>query len=736
MIDHYHLPPAPLNPQSGRLLIVDDDERFALSLQRLLAAAGYEISLAYTGAVALETLQASTYDLALIDINLPDMSGHRLLADIRAHRRDIPVIVVSGETEIENAIQALREGALDYIQKPMEPDLILHAVRRALRQRSIECENRCIQQRLQRSERLHRYLVDRSPDIILMMDGEARIHFANNRAELLLGVKPDELVGRAMPELVHLDDRERAQYAFSPSKLIETSKHVLEFRLKCGSGMRDHRHFEILLAEAAWDAKTAADLCDDAERAAAPLPLPLPEGEALFYLVARDISARRDAEERARFHANHDTLTGLPNRNLFRDRLGLALVSARRMQQQLAVLFINIDRFKNVNELYGHTQADDLLIHVTQRIQACLRAGDTLARFGGDEFLLLNTGIEHPEEVTNIIKRVNDALGEPFHIGGKSLHVSVSAGIALYPNHGSDAEALIRHANIALYHGRMAGHVCHTFFMPEMGESAARRLTLEHDLREALAREEFELHYQPQMALDGKHIKGVEALLRWRHPRLGLLPPGDFLSVAEDAGLLPDIGDWVAERALKTLRKWEDQGLAPERMAINISPSQLAAGGFVDRLRLLMRDYAIAPQRVEIELTENLFIRDPNAAAQQLQAMAAQGVQIAIDDFGTQYSSLNYLQKFPIHTLKIDKSFVWEIDREFRQHTIIKAIIAIAHGLGLNLIAEGVETDEQLQFLHAHGCHEVQGYLVSRPLSEEAIEPLLRAGREPLQLAG
>jgi diguanylate cyclase (GGDEF)-like protein/PAS domain S-box-containing protein len=708
--------------ETGHILLVEDDLRFAESLHRMLSGAGFEVKMAHTGADARRLLSEESFHLALVDMNLPDMSGHEIIREINQKGLNTAAIVVSGETEIDAAINALRAGALDFLRKPAEPAILMHMVRRAISQRCMEREHREVQQRLHRSERLHRYLVDKSPDIILMMDQDGLVTFANNRLQTLLGLGLDQILGHPLADIVYEHDRERASYAFSPSKLDETAKHVLEFRFKSSIDLTGYRYFEIILSVSDLEDENFTNTQADEDH---------------FYLVARDITARREAEERARFHINHDVLTGLPNRNLFRDRLGLALVQSRRNRERLGVLFLNIDRFKSINDLYGHAQADGLLSKVTERIQDCLRGGDTLARFGGDEFLLLNTGIKNDDEVLSVIARINEALSEPFKVSGKQAFLSMSAGIALYPDHGDSPDALIRHANIALYHGRVGNNgnnSSHAFFMREMGETAQHRISLEDDLRHALVHDELELYFQPQMALQGRHIKGVEALIRWNHPRLGMLPPGDFLPIAEDSNLICEVGEWVMRKAFKTLRKWEDQGFAPDRVAVNISPRHLEQPDFIEQFSRLINEYKVSPHRIEAELTENLFIRDPGAMAQKLQEIAALGVHISIDDFGTQYSSLNYLQKFPIHTLKIDKSFVWEIDREYRQHAIIKAIISIAHGLGLNLIAEGVETDEQLKFLESQGCDEIQGYLVSRPLSESDIEKLLRTNREPLRL--
>jgi diguanylate cyclase (GGDEF)-like protein/PAS domain S-box-containing protein len=695
------------------LLLIEDNAAFAESLQHLLEGSGFEAQIAATGMSGLERLATGLFDLALVDINLPDMRGTDVIRTLNRRGSETPVIVVSGESEIDVAIEALRLGALDFVRKPVEPELLVHVICRTLEHRGLERQHQAACKHIERSERLHRFLVDCSPDIIFILDRNGRVSYVNERLRTLLALDEKNALGKHFSRLVHAHDRERARYAFTARKLAETARHSIELRLKSRADAPGFRHFEIHLAAVGLPVDGEADAGADDDH---------------YYGVARDITERREVEELAAFQANHDALTGLPNRNLFRDHLGLALIQARRSQERLAVLFLNLDRFKNVNDLFGHAKADELLRQAGERIQRCLRGGDTLARFGGDEFLLLNAAIQSEQEVLSLVERINAGLEEPFRIGGKSVHLSASAGIALFPEHGDSAETLIRHANIALYHGRLSGSSSHSFFVHEMGESTDQRLHLQSDLRHAIDQDEFELHYQPQVEIRTGRLKGLEALIRWNHPSRGLLLPGDFLPLAEDADLICELGEWVIRDVCKTLRGWDERGLAPPRVAINISPRHLDEADFVGRFSHLLAEFRIAPERIEIELTENLFIRDPGQVAQKLQALTAQGVMIAIDDFGTQYSSLSYLQKFPIHTLKIDKTFVWEIDREYRQHAIIKAIISIAHGLGLNLIAEGVETEEQLRFLDIHGCDEIQGYLVSKPLRKAALEALLTQG--------
>jgi diguanylate cyclase (GGDEF)-like protein/PAS domain S-box-containing protein len=698
-----------------RILLIEDDPIFAASLSRLLASAGYETSLCHNGREGLARLAEEEHDLCLVDINLPDMLGHTLIQAMRAHGFDTASIVVSGESEIETAIQALRAGALDFVRKPIEPAILLHSVRRALHQRSVEREHAEFQQRISRSERLHRFLVGQSPDLIFILDADGNITYINDRLHALLGMEQERTLGKHFSRLMYAHERNRARYAFGRSKIASTARHEVEFRLRSQLDVSGYRHFRISIA--------AVGLPGEMHEADEPEHDPIH-----YYGIARDITSQREMEAWASYQANHDSLTNLPNRNLFRDRLGLALDHARRNDSRLAVLFLNLDRFKAVNDQHGHANADELLRQVAERMQHCLRGGDTLARFGGYEFLLLNTDVQTQQDVLGIVNRINNEFARPFRVDGSKVVLSLSAGIALYPEHGESADDLVRHANIALYHGRLSSSNGHTFFMPEMGASVDHRLSLESELHQALANQEFEVYYQPQLLVEGRRVKSVEALIRWHHPRLGLLPPSEFLHIAEETGQIVAIGEWVTEQVCRDIHRWDQIGVAIEQVAINISPRHLDQQDFVERFINILEVYDVDAGRIEAELTENLFIRDPGIVAGKLQSLAAYGVSIAIDDFGTQYSSLSYLQKFPIHTLKIDKTFVWEIDRGFRQHAIIKAIISIAHSLGLNLIAEGVETDEQMKFLEAQGCNEIQGYLISKPLARDHLEKLLHDG--------
>ena len=703
-----------------RILVIEDDARFAQSLVSLLCNAGWSPETCLTGAAGLGRVATEPYDLLLVDINLPDMSGHEVVRTVRDKGDRLPVIVVSGETQIDAAIQALRLGAADFVRKPIEPEFLLHRIRAVLRQRWLEREYKSFQHLVSQSERLHRFLVDNSPDIIFTLDDENRITFINDRVQERLGIARQDLLGKPMVDLVYADDRERVRYVLRERQNDGQPPLTVELRLTSNQDSKGYRIFQTYFSS-----------IPEANCSALHPPQPWETEGSCCYGVARDITDQREATEWATYHINHDALTGLPNRQLFRDRLGLTITQAQRNRERFAVIYLNMDRFNTINNLYGHAQADEVLRQVSERIQRCLRGGDTLARLAADEFLLLNLPIRGEEDVQAVLARIAQELAEPFMLDNTPLKLTASAGVALYPDHGDSPESLIRHANIALYHGRRAGSGSHAFFQEAMRADADQRLHIEHQLQRAIEQVQFELHFQPQVDIGNRRIRGVEALLRWNHPQRGLLLPNEFIAVAEETGLIVPLSNWVLDESCRLLRQWIDLGIAPPRVGINLSPRCLELPTFVECFMSALDRHGVPPERIEVEITENLFIHDPTSVVSKLKELAARDVRIAIDDFGTQYSSLGYLQKFPIHTLKIDKSFVWEIDRDVSQHTIIKAIISIGHGLGLDLIAEGVETEAQMRFLREQGCCEMQGFLISRPLPGRKLEQWLARGIHP-----
>jgi diguanylate cyclase (GGDEF)-like protein/PAS domain S-box-containing protein len=446
-----------------------------------------------------------------------------------------------------------------------------------------------------------------------------------------------------------------------------------------------------------------------------------------------DITARKQSEQRIHHVAQHDVLTGLPNRSLLQDRLGQAVAYSVRCNHPVWVMLIDLDRFKFVNDSMGHKAGDVLLVTIAARLRSALRDTDTVARLSGDEFVVILTEHEDQQLSVDIVQRLMDSVAQPVMLGSKEFFVTCSIGVAAYPTDGAPAESLIEHADIAMYRAKKLGRNNFQFYTPAMNEEAMERVRIESALRNALERDEFVLHYQPQVDLASGEIVGMEALLRWQHPEMGMVAPSRFIGVAEETGLIVPIGAWVMRAACLQNQAWRQAGLGKLRVAVNLSARQFGAPNLIEAIRNVLAETGLAPACLEIELTESLFMSDVALAVELLHSMKGLGVNLSIDDFGTGYSSLSYLSRFPIDVLKIDRSFVAEITRDSNDAAIVASIIALAHNLKLAVIAEGVETEEQLDYLRRHGCDEMQGYYFSRPLPAAEFEQLLRQqGRLPL----
>ena len=429
--------------------------------------------------------------------------------------------------------------------------------------------------------------------------------------------------------------------------------------------------------------------------------------------------------------AHHDVLTDLPNRVLLNDRLAQAIALARREGKELAVMFLDLDQFKHINDSIGHAVGDQLLQSVAQRLVGCVRQSDTVSRQGGDEFVLLLSHIEHAEDVALAAQKMLAAIALPHHIDRHNLHVGVSIGISIYPDDGQDAETLLKNADTAMYHAKESGRNTYTFFEPGMNARAVQRLSVEASLRRALEQQEFVLHYQPKINLQSGAIVGVEALVRWEHPQHGLLLPGQFVPVAEDCGLILPLGRWVLREACLQARAWQDAGLPPITIAVNLSAAEFYAADFLENLRATLAEWHLESRYLELELTENVLMRNVEFTDSVLYALADLGVKLAIDDFGTGYSNLSYLRKFPINTLKIDQSFVSRMTSHPDDASIVTTVIGMAKSLKQCVIAEGVETPEQAAFLLAALCDEGQGYFFGRPVEAEAFAIVLQTGVSP-----
>ena len=697
-----------------RVLVVDDEPLILEGLTRLLATRGYDAFPAQGGCDALIAIGKQQFDIVLLDLGMPDLNGNEVLRFIADRGVDTPVIVVSGESSIDAAIIALRAGACDFVRKPYESEELLRRIDNTLTRSRLEKENNHILQRLQQSEKWHRFLVNNSPDFIYTLDPQGHFTFVNDRLEGLTGFLRNELMGQHYSMLIDDDDISRAENVFNERRAGDRSTRNIELRLKCKSGairprLMQGRNKSVEL--------TATGMYENDKN-------PFERRFIGSYGVVKDISERKQAEETVHYQTYHDLLTGLPNRALFRNHLGLLLAQNKRSKQSLAVLSLDLDHFKIINDSLGHSLGDELLLAIGTRLRQCLREGDTLARLGGDEFAILLPALSEPGDIEPIGRKIIHVLSEPVYIKGHEVYVSASIGACVAPADSDTVDSLIRQAEIAMYHAKSQGRSRLQFWESGMQEPYSERMQTEADLRRALARNEFVLFYQPQVNIATGEITGFEALLRWWHPQRGLLTPKDFISIAEESGVIVPIGDWVLRQASAQLADWSKAGLPLVRLSVNISARQLENPNFVDSVMRAVQVYALNGHQMELEITESLLMRDLEANAIKLGRLSATGIRIAIDDFGTGYSSFKYLSRFPIHTLKIDQSFIQELERE-ENISIVNAMVGMGRGMKLNVVAEGVETQEQLEQLQEINCHEMQGYFYSAPVSSHEATLML-----------
>jgi len=703
------------------VLVVDDDARMRQSVCDLLKAYGYHCQLADGGEQALELLSQKVVDLLLLDLNMPGMDGYQVMQQVQDDYPDTDVIIVSGETTFENATEALRLGASDFVRKPYQPDDMIRALSNVLHKRHLENNIREMNRCLEASEQRYRFIVNNSPDIIYMLDGNGHFAFVNERIATLLGHDPDEMLGMHYSSVVHKDDMEKARFAFDERRTGSRASQNIEFRLLCKDSALPYRYFESrsITIELSSMGMYTGDRADKTDRYVG------------TYGVARDISERKRAEEVINFQIYHDLLTKLPNRALFRDRLNQAISQTKRNKSRLAVMFLDMDRFKMVNDSLGHLAGDQLLQMVAARLHTCLRDSDTLARVGGDEFNLLVPNIAGREDAAMIAGKIMERLKEPVVLEGYEVFVSFSIGIAIYPEDGRTIDVLIKNADMAMYHIKGRGKNGYEFFSDNMKELFHQQLTLENGIRKALEEKQFELYFQPQIDVCRGGVCGMEALIRWNHPERGLVLPDEFVPFSEETGQIIDIGKWVLDSACRELSRWHKAGFTDVIMAVNISAAQLEQTDF-ERITLdALSRHGIPGNRLEIEITENVLMKDMDQAVSKFQRLAAHGVRVAVDDFGTGYSSLGYLHSLPLNTLKIDRSFISDIQSVRDKNTIVTAIFAMARELNLEVVAEGVESQEQVDYLRQLSCNKAQGYILGYPLPAQGAMELLKRQAGP-----
>jgi len=707
-------------PSTANVLIVDDEARIRSVYRVLLDAEGRQIEECATGHEAIARLARHDIDVVVLDLNLPDLSGLDVLEWITDSHLSTSVIVFSSESAIESAILAMRRGAVEFIRKSAEPEELVRTVAYTLRRRHLERENALITAQLEQSERLHRFLVENSPDIIYTLDAEGCFRFVNNRTEVLLGYDQSELIGQHYSVIVDERDLETAQFAFAERRVGDRATSNFEIRLRTKNDQVCHFESRAIVAILSSQGIYQTEAEQSVQRFIGTSG------------VLRDISERKKAEETITFQAFHDLLTGLPNRVLFRDRLDMAINQAKRRNSRVGLMYLDIDRFKLVNDTYGHAEGDELLKQFTLRVRNCLRISDTLSRQGGDEFTVLLPEIAQIESAQTIAEKIISELIQPFTVAGNEFRTTASIGIAIFPDDGLTPEALLRNADIAMYQIKSRGKNGYLCYTPEMNKNHLERVELDNEIRQALKTQAFELHYQPQFRVSQNRVIGFEALIRWRHPTRGLLGPNNFIPAAEENGLIVALSDWILDEACRQLNEWQTQGYSGFTVAVNISPLEFERSDFVQRILDPVQRHNVDASRLEVEITESLLMNDAEEIINKVGQLRAHGIRVSIDDFGTRYSSLNYLRRFAVNTVKIDQSFVLDLQNLGDSSPVISAIVGIAKGFGLSVLAEGVETELQKCIVRDLGCDEMQGYYFGPPTPAAGLEKFLaRTGRRP-----
>jgi len=688
------------------LLIGDEAGEAARILEGSASATDERVRVEWASELSsgIERLRSGGVAAVVLDLTFPDSGGMATFDKLFQAAPGVPILIVSGADGEETARQAVRRGARDYVIKsPADGYRLKRTVRAML-------ESRAAEARLSENE-VANMTLDSIGEAVLRTDLQGIITYLNRIAENMTGWSREEAQGRPVAEVLRIiDDASRAPVG-NALGLATKEDQAAGSMASCSNCILVRRDG----SEVGIESTTTLIREHD-------------ESVTGAIVAFRDVSAARAKSLEMSHLAQHDVLTDLPNRVLFNDRLTQAIALAQRQGKQLAVMFVDLDHFKKINDSLGHDVGDKLLRSVAGRLKACVRRSDTTSRLGGDEFVVLLSQVEHAEDAAISAVKTLRALTAPHIIDSKSLDIGVSIGVSTYPIDGQDAESLISRADNAMYEAKQRGRNNYQFFRHEMHARLAERQSLEADLRCALGRNEFVLHYQPKLNLQTGQITGVEALIRWLHPQRGMVYPEQFVPLAEECGLILGIGQWVLVEACKQARAWLDTGIGVVPVSVNVSAAEFGARDFLSGVRAVLIATGVEPQNLELELTESVLMHDAEAAVATLLKLKAMGVQVAIDDFGAGYSSFTYLRRFPSDALKLHHSFVQEITADPRDAAIVSAMINIGRSLKQRIIAEGVETGAQLEFLRRHGCEEGQGYYFSRPVVAERIANLFKVG--------
>ncbi|HYD62287.1 MAG TPA: EAL domain-containing protein [Noviherbaspirillum sp.] len=721
------------------VLLVNDDPGSLFALHTILTDLDASIETASSGEEALMRLLKRDFAVIILDVKMTGIDGFETARLIRQRPRTkyTPIIFLTSHrsTDLDRAT-GYELGAVDYLFMPVAPEVLKSKTQvfidlarknrgRERKDAELEYQNEALKQELAHVTRLNetlraeiaayqqasrfapdsdteRLIVQHAGDYVALLDADAGWVYASPSYHADFGntVRP----GAAYFEIVHADDRERVRAAFY--ELLTSGVHTrLQYRVPLREG--GERYLE----------SEASPVRDASGKA------------AQVVMVSRDITERKEMEAYILHQSFHDALTGLPNRLLLEDRMKQATAHLGRRHAPVAVLFIDLDRFKDVNDTLGHAAGDRLLQEVAERLGCCVREGDTVARLSGDEFVVLLAGLSDVRDAGLVAGKIVSTVAEPCQIGGKELRVSPSIGIAIFPDDGQNIDELLRNADTAMYHAKQEGRGRFSFFTAHMNEAANRRLAVGGALQRAIMQGEFVLHFQPKVSAGDGAICGFEALIRWPQADGEWMPPSQFIPIAEETGRIEPIGKWALQEAARQVQHWREQGTNGCPVAVNVSARQFMQESVARDIEIALRETGIPPAMLEAELTESAVMSDPSKAIQALHKIRDLGVPISIDDFGTGYSSLAYLKRFPLDKLKIDAAFVRDIATDPDDAAIVMAIITLAHSLNLTVIAEGVETADQMAFLIKHGCDEMQGNYFSKPVATDEALKLLKRGR-------
>ena len=696
---------AAAEPQQGhgvpRLLLIEADGGEHRSIRSALDAAKeiLHVDHATTVADGIAILKSQPVSAVLLDLTLPDARGLTAVDELRRASPKVAIMILAPAADQALARRAVDHGANDSIVTDQIDTRSLVQLIAMMFERRASDEQKFVER--ERAE----VTLNSIGDAVMTTDTQGNVTYLNAEAEGLTGWTRAESFARPLAEVFDVTDGLTGQHAQDPSRLaIEHNKKV---RLKGNYILvgRDGNETAI-------------------EHSAAPIHDR--QGNILgAVIVFRDVIVSRERRLQMLHLAEHDALTDLPNRLLLNDRLARAIALARRYGRRLAVLFLDCDRFKHINDTLGHAVGDQVLRSIAKRLTTCVRESDTVSRHGGDEFLVLLSEIDHPVDAEAIGQKIVASIAEPHFVSGHELQLTASVGIALYPEDGQDAQSLIMRADTAMYHAKNTGRNRVGFYRADMEAPAIKRSSIESELQSALDKNEFELFYQPTIDLETGVISGAEALMRWRHPDKGIVPPDQFIPAAEASGLIIPMGRWALREACRQAKAWQDAGLPPIPIAVNVSALQFRTAGFLDDIQRFLQETGLPPRYLQLELTESALMVDTASTTSLLEVLKKHGLILKVDDFGTGPSSLSYLQRCPVDVLKIDQSFVQDIEPTLAGAPLVRAVIAMGKSLGCRVVAEGVETRHQFAYLRSENCDEGQGYHFSPPVNAEAFARLL-----------